>query len=410
MDQNYTNNQCCELSPKLKLYHDKQVSSLSKLSTTTNKQSIHSTNRCFIIRRLQIKCQAKTNEPQTNTRTNRVYNLRHNFEFFVASKHKRKSFIKCSMPSPSSSSPSFAQYFALVTICCIVASLTLNFANLLRAPNNFVSANDDITTTTTTGKRFTINNDHNQHKNHHQQQHRYHHHHQTSPANLKPRNFNNLRHDRDFRHKTGQINEISAHLFTHKHNPNEYNYNKLKSLSQQVPEQLPIVVSLSDNSYVSASPVESSPITTTTPPPPTTIITTSVNEHISPHQKKKHRTRYLLQHLSSSNSFSSSRNNDDSGINQHRLHQKKYHRQRPSMHVYNNDLLINEQINSINDVGRNEEQVVSDEAQQQQQLTSTSDISTTATTTQRNRDKYHKNLVQMFDSSDPEDRDQDEVS
>lgn len=314
------------------------------------------------------------------------------------------------MPSPSLSL-SFAQYSALVAICCIVATLTLNFAYSLQASNKFVSANDDITTTTTTtGRRFMINNNHN-HKNHHHQQHRYHHHHQTSPANLQPRNFDNLRHDRDSRHKIEQSNEISAHLFTHNHNSNQHNYNIFKSPSQQVPEQLPIVVSLSDNSYVSASPVESSAIITTTTPPTSTTITTSVNKHISSHQKKKHHTSYLFQHPSSSNRFSS-RNNDDTGINQYRLPQKKYHRQRPSMHVYNNDLLINKRINSINDVqndvGRNVEEEVSNEARQQ--LTSISDISTTATTTQRNRDKYHKNLVQMFEPSDTEDRNQDEVS
>lgn len=57
---------------------------------------------------------------------------------------------------------------------------------------------------------------------------------------------------------------------------NDYNNNFETSNNQQVPEQaLPIVVSSSDNSYVSASPIETT-TTTTTPPQTTTTQTTFI--------------------------------------------------------------------------------------------------------------------------------------
>lgn len=424
MDQIH-HNQCCEMSPTLifpsHTIYDKQLKQVSSSELpSSSKQSIFSNKHCPISGRPRNKYQAKIAKPQEEkiTRTKRVvYNPRQTCDTFVVSKHRRKlltSFEKYPMlsslsPSPASSL-SFAQSLTLVISCCIVATLNLDFANLILASNNFISAND-----ISTSSRLMINKNHN---------HKYHHHHQTSPANLQPKNFNTIhRHDtnfnRDSSYKTEQNNEINTHLLNHYHKQKQHNYsyhNKQKSLSQQVPEQLPIVVSLSDNSYVSASPVELTTISTTN----------TANEHISPQKIRKHRTRYLLHHLSSSNSFSR-RNNDDTNINHHHHQQQEHHRsnqpnyphnhhQKPSMHVYNNDLSTNNPVYNYNDLqnddGRDkkEEEDEDEVYENAQQLASSSDISTTATTTQRNSNKYRKNLVQMYDTSDPEDQDQDEVS
>lgn len=338
---------------------------------------------------------------------------------------------RCRLSFTNKQAPALALLFlALLTI---VVCLTISLAGLLPAKGLFGSV-VVVQASELEGVPNEVQTQHQHQHQFHKHRHQQHKHNQpTTPANLQQsREFNNFRHDqqRDFdpyprltrRQEKDEISTSLQPQLEHNHKSHIHNHNLEKpGKSQQVPEQLPIVVSLSDNSYVSASPVE--PISTTT------TTHTLANEHINSYRNrnrnrnknKKHRTRYQLHNPISSNSFSQSQSSNLSPTKDN-TRNKQHYRELFRQKLSRINLLNSRKKEIVGESGGEHENDQSqlktreeNSIEPHQHLTSSSDISTTATTTQRNKGKYKgNNLVQYSqleeDTSNIDDQDLDILS
>lgn len=226
---------------------------------------------------------------------------------------------------------------------------------------------------------------------HHHHRHHTHHGHQSSSSPAINYFTNNNRHQRHA--DTSQLEVRPSELSSNETTTNYIDNNIVETHAhhrQQVPEQLPIVVSSSDNSYVSASPIEASTISSST----------FHNDRLLHHRANSRNKLHPHHHGHLQRADSPSR------PSQHR----------PIMHTSNNKLLTSQttmverrkligtkrhQQDDYDNNNNNDQDDVDDDDDVAENLseplergekvfhTIGSDISTTATTTQRNKGRRY---------------------